>query len=140
MRLWGEARECKIVRAFCAACNANDLDGAIAIMDDDFCVIDSAGNAVVRRDNVVQSITDFIAVVPDYQIEIFDLVARGEEVLVRGQSHCSDERFADERLWRALVKNGKMAEWQVYPSRIGPPIGKIVAQEAARLRQNSPKG
>jgi ketosteroid isomerase-like protein len=91
-----------------------DIDALAALMTDDHRFIDPAGHVVVGKASVLSAWKGFFASFPDYR-NVFDRIGPSDGVVViAGHSTCSDKRLDGPALWRARVRDGKVAEWQVY--------------------------
>ena len=102
-----------VVRRFNDAISAADLEELGALMSADHVFIDSAGSRVVGRGACLDTWRDFFASFPDYQ-NVFDRVIVGDDaVLIVGRSSCSDPALDGPALWRAVVDDGRVREWQV---------------------------
>lgn len=104
----------ELVRRFHAAINAQDLTSLAAMLSKDHRFIDSAGGVVSGETAVLDAWQAFFAMFPDYQnvVErdrVFDC-----EVAMMGQSRCSVQQLDGPALWRAVVGDGEVREWQVY--------------------------
>lgn len=92
--------------------------------------IDSLGNRIQGTEKLRSAWTGYFKMVPDYSVSHADIFSNGNTVAVFG---CAQGTFAKEgapakenswktpAAWLAVVKNGKVAIWQVYadnePSR-----------------------
>jgi len=108
------ASEADVVIAFNDAINARDLDALTALMTDDHRFIDSEGAAVDGKAACTDAWRGFFAAFPDYR-NVFDDV-RGREpgvVEIVGRSESSVAALDGSARWRAEVRDGKVALWQV---------------------------
>jgi ketosteroid isomerase-like protein len=125
-----ESGPVRTVRRYCAACNAKDLAAMARLMAEDFCIIDSTGEAVEGRANAVEAMRRFILLAPDFHIEMTSVSSHEDQVFMRGQATCSDERLAGDVLWRAVADNHQIHEWQSYsPESGGPHLTRILMPE-----------
>jgi ketosteroid isomerase-like protein len=104
-----------VVADFNRAINARELAALTALMTPDHRFIDSAGSVVSGVRSVTRVWQGFFAGFPDY-MNIFSSVVEQPDggVVVEGRSECSNPQLAGPALWRARVRDGKVAEWQVY--------------------------
>lgn len=119
----------RIVERFCAASNANDLETVARLLAPGFRMIDSAGEAIEGRANAVTALGRFFSLAPDFHIDIADISARGRQVFIRGRAVCSDERFAGEKLWRAVADDRRIHEWQSFSRGGTPHLTRILMPE-----------
>jgi ketosteroid isomerase-like protein len=84
-------------------------------MTDDHTFIDSAGDIVPGKQEMLSVWEGFFAAYPDYQNIFQHLETKGDTVLILGYSTCSNEPTLDgPALWAAKVRDGLIAEWRVY--------------------------
>jgi ketosteroid isomerase-like protein len=103
-----------VARAFNDRINARDLAGLTALMTDDHSFVDSERSVTTGRELCVSAWRGFFAAFPDYR-NIFDIVAGDRDIVrIAGRSVCSNPALAGPALWRALVRDGRVALWQVY--------------------------
>jgi ketosteroid isomerase-like protein len=99
---------------FNAAINARDLDGLARLMTDDHQFVDTEEHTVLGKDACLESWRGFFDQFPDYRNVFTTLIPRDNVVLVIGYSTCSFEPLDGPALWRAIVRDEKVAEWRVY--------------------------
>jgi ketosteroid isomerase-like protein len=112
-----------IAKRFVDAINAHDVDGLTKLMSSDHVLVDSLGNkfpASALRSGWQQ----YFTMVPDYWIEVDQIVQDGKMIFLcgtaggtftpKGGTMKPENRWETPAVWRALIKNGKVAEWQVY--------------------------
>jgi len=113
----------EIAKRFVDAINAHDVDGLAKLMSSDHVLIDSLGNkfpASALRSGWQQ----YFTMVPDYWIQFDQIISDGNVVFLcgsaggaytpKGGAMKPENRWKTPAVWRALVKRGKVAEWQVY--------------------------
>jgi ketosteroid isomerase-like protein len=102
------------VRAFNDAINARDLNALTALMSHDHRLVDSAGATVNGKAACTDAWRGFFAAFPHYR-NIFDDVwsASPGVVDVVGRSECSFAALDGPARWRAVVRDNKVAVWQV---------------------------
>lgn len=100
--------------AFAVAISNNDVAALTALMSEDHRFIDSREHAVVGREAVTAVWEHFFSRQPGYSNHIDSTLVRGDEVFLTGRSQGSHPGLCGHALWRARVRDGKIAEWQVY--------------------------
>jgi ketosteroid isomerase-like protein len=102
------------VRAFNDAINARDLDALTALMTDDHRFVDSEGTTVDGKAACTDAWRGFFETFPDY-LNVFDDVRSTAPgvVDVVGRSECSFAALDGPARWRAVVRDGQVAFWQV---------------------------
>jgi limonene-1,2-epoxide hydrolase len=92
-------------------------------MTPDHRFVDSLGTAVEGRERMVEGWRQYFQMVPDYHIDIARSFADGAEVALlgaargtysRGGQLSSTGAWQTPAAWRAIVRDGRIAEWQVY--------------------------
>lgn len=85
--------------------------------------IDSLGNRIQGTEKLRSAWTGYFKMVPDYSVSHADIFANGNTVAVFGFAQgtfLKNGQLAKENFWKtpaawlAVVKNGKVAIWQVY--------------------------
>ncbi len=112
-----------IAQKFVKAINAHDTDGLTKLMSSDHVFIDSLGNtfpASAMRNGWQQ----YFAMVPDYWIKVDQVISIENAVILFGSAGGTfvpkggmvkpENKWETPAAWRALVKEGKVAEWRVY--------------------------
>ncbi len=107
------------VLAFIDRINAHDVDGLAALMTADHRFIDPYGNEVVGRENMTAGWRGYYEMFPVYSIEVIEIFAQGETFGMFGFAGGSFKGQADASwrfpaAWKAVVKDGRVALWQVY--------------------------
>ncbi len=111
------------VRQFVARINAHDATGLAALMTPDHRFVDSLGSVVTGRETMRAIWQEYFHIVPDYCIEVTRSLSENGEVVLLGLAHgtYSPEGHLDPidawetpAAWHALVRDGLVAEWQVY--------------------------
>jgi ketosteroid isomerase-like protein len=113
----------EIAKTFADAINAHDVDGLTKLMSSDHVLVDSLGNkfpASALRSGWQQ----YFTMVPDYWMEVDQIVSDGNVIFLcgsaggtfapKGGTMKPENRWKTPAVWRALIKNGKVTEWQVY--------------------------
>ena len=103
------------VVAFNDAINGQDLDALIALMTDDHRFVDSEGATLDGKDACTAAWRGFFAAFPDYRNVFGDVRASAPGVVdVIGHSECSVAELDGPARWRAEVRDGLVAVWQVF--------------------------
>lgn len=133
-------------KEFVAAINRQDVEGLVALMTEEHCFTDSLGNAARGRESMRQAWTLYFQMVPDYTLEIDETFAQDAAVVMLGTargtySHAFETvqqtgmptpdgtskyalRWQTPAAVRALVEDGKVAEWRVYADN--EPLRKLM--------------
>jgi ketosteroid isomerase-like protein len=105
----------RTVIAFNEAINRRDLASLERLMADGHTFIDSDGNVLAGRTDVLEAWKGFFEAFPDYRNDWSRVIARGSSVIALGRSVCSTEPALDgPAIWTARTADGKVAEWRVY--------------------------
>ena len=103
------------VLAFNDAINARELAALTALMTDDHQFVDSVGATVDGKAACVEAWRGFFAAFPDYRNVFEDVRSRAPGVVeVTGRSECSVAALHGPARWRAVVRDGHIAVWQVF--------------------------
>lgn len=107
------------LQAFIDCINAHDVDGLAGMMSDDHTFIDAHGNEVCGREKMMPGWRAYFEWFPDYHVEVIDVFENGETFAMFGFAGGSfkGNSEASWRLpvaWKASVKNGRVALWQVF--------------------------
>jgi ketosteroid isomerase-like protein len=109
-------------RAFVNAINAHDPAAIVALATADHRFIDSLGNTIAPA--VLRGAWEgYFRMVPDYRIEVREWVTDGDLVVALGTAAGTftkdgtlhaENAWHTPAAWRAVIRAGKVAEWQVY--------------------------
>jgi ketosteroid isomerase-like protein len=111
------------VHRFVDRINAHDITGLTALMAPDHRFVDSLGATVENRERMREGWHQYFQMVPDYRIDIARSFADGGEVALFGSARgtysrdgqlSSTDAWQTPAAWRAIVRDGLVAEWQVY--------------------------
>jgi ketosteroid isomerase-like protein len=111
------------VRQFVQAINRADVDAIAMLMTENHRFIDAAGVEVRGRERMREGWVEYFALMPDYCIEIQELLSEDRTVLLTGQAsgtYAPEKRLSRENhwsvpaAWRAIVQTGQIELWQVY--------------------------
>ena len=113
----------EIVLQFEKLINSRNAEAIAAFMTADGVFLDSLGNRIQGAEKLRFAWTGYFKMVPDYSISHSEIFADGSTVAVFGSAQgtfSKDGQLAKESFWktpaawRAVVKDGKIALWQVY--------------------------
>jgi len=117
------------VLKFEEAINSRNPDAIVALMSADVVVIDSLGTHMQDTAKLRAAWEGYFKMVPDYSISNSQILAAGNTVAVFGSAqgtlvpnndvHPKDgskpnNTWTTPAAWRAVVKDGKIAVWQVF--------------------------
>jgi uncharacterized protein (TIGR02246 family) len=112
-----------VAHGFVRAINRQDADALAGMMTEEHRFIDALGNAVAGREAMRKAWVGYFRMVPDYSIAVEETLLDGPVVVLLGVAqgtYTSDGQLRPENRWetpvalRALVEEGKVAEWRVY--------------------------
>jgi ketosteroid isomerase-like protein len=108
-----------IIQAFINSINAHDVASIAELMSEDHVFIDAHGNEMRGKETMRTGWRGYFEWFPDYFIEVADVFEDGETFAMFGLAGGSfkGNPAAQWRLpaaWKASVKNGRVAVWQVY--------------------------
>ncbi len=112
-----------IAHGFVRGINRQDAEELAGMMTENHRFIDSLGNAMEGRDAVRAAWMRYFRMVPDYTIAVEETFVDGPAVVMLGLAQGTfvpDGQMRAENRWetpaafRALVEEGKVAEWRVY--------------------------
>ncbi len=121
-----------VTQAFIDQINERDVEGLTGLMSDDHVFIDMDNGRSQGRDAMRANWEGYFKLFPDYQIDVFETHFSGDDILLvgvstgslsdfgrdilakAGQKHAKAEEFQGPAIWRAKVRQGLIAEWQVY--------------------------
>jgi ketosteroid isomerase-like protein len=120
------------LQRFVARINAHDPKGIIALCTADHVFIDSLGSILSGHKQLAEGWNGYFSLFPDYLIETKSIVSRGTLVLACGfasATHApSQTTWRIPAAWRAIVTNGRIAEWQVYADN--KPVYELLSHRA----------
>jgi ketosteroid isomerase-like protein len=118
-----DRRALGVVRALIRAINGRKVDRIADLLTDNHRFIDSLGNVIHGGDEVATGFAAYFKMVPDYRIDVTHMLAKGNTVIAWGSAGGSyvpqgqDTAIGHWEIpaaWRAIVREGRVAEWQVY--------------------------
>jgi ketosteroid isomerase-like protein len=109
----------EIIQAFIDCINTHDVDGLAGLMSDDHTFIDAHGNGIVGRETMVAGWRGYFDWFPDYYIEVTDVFENDDTFAMFGLAGGSfkgkeSEAWRLPAAWKAIVKDGRVALWQVF--------------------------
>ncbi len=119
----GSTAPIDVVLAFMERINAADVSGLCALMTEDHVFVDGLGNRVQGRETMRKGWTGYLRMFPDYRVSHAEIFAQGNVVASFGTAegtYAVEGKLAKENhwsvpaAWRAVVRDGLIAEWQVY--------------------------
>lgn len=123
-------REMELVqpaRSFVEAVNAHDPAAIVALTTADHRFIGSLGTTITAE-KLTAAWQGYFQMVPDYRITVTRWIADGDTVVMLGTA--SGASWSTPAAWRALIRDGKVAEWQVYADN--EPIREIMRRGGSK--------
>jgi hypothetical protein len=107
------------IQAFIESINAHDVESLAKLMSDDHVFIDAHGNEMLGRETMTTGWRGYFEWFPDYYIEISEVFQNGESFAIFGFAGGSfkgndDAEWRIPAAWKAIVKDGQIALWQVF--------------------------
>jgi len=113
----------EIAQKFVKAINAHDTDGLTKLMSSDHVFVDSLGNRAPAS-AMRSGWQGYFTMVPDYWIKVDQIVSKGNVVVLCGSAGGTfvplggamkpENKWETPAALRAVVKEGRVAEWRVY--------------------------
>jgi ketosteroid isomerase-like protein len=116
------------VLAFLEKINARHVDGLCALMTEDHVFVDGLGNRRQGRETMRKGWAGYFRMFPDYRVSHTDVFSHGDVVAAFGSAEGTfavkgelpkNNHWSAPAAWRAVVRDGLMAEWQVYADNQG---------------------
>lgn len=113
----------QVALSFVEAINSGDASRLSGLMTEDHVFIDSDGSENAGRERMRAGWGDYFAMVPDYRIEVKDVLARDDTVLICGFAEGTfvrngivkkESHWRVPAAWRAVVSGQAVAVWQLY--------------------------
>lgn len=132
-----QASSADVAMAFVGKINDHDVDGLVALMTPDHVFVDALNTTFRGAEQMRQGWKMYFSLFPDYAIEVTDEFEHGDVVAMFGKAYGTfavngklpRENFWEvPAAWRAVVKDGCVAEWRVYCDN--DPARKIMAAKA----------
>ncbi len=131
---WSKPKPAKVARDYIDAVNARDADRVDALLADDCRFVDSRGEWLEGRANVVEATRNFFELERNFRWHDMKFAMHNGDVLMRGRATADDARLAQDTLWQARVSDGKITHWQSFGA--GDPVALVrilLPQEAQVL-------
>jgi ketosteroid isomerase-like protein len=112
-----------VVLAFMEGINAWDVNKLCALMTQDHLFVDGLGNRMQSRETMRKGWTMYFHMFPDYRVSHAEIFSHGDMVAVFGSAEGTfavegklpkENHWSAPAAWRAVVRGGLLAEWQVY--------------------------
>jgi len=112
-----------VVREFVACINRRNVAAIVELMTADHVFVDGLGVRVEGRDAMSDGWRGYFTLVPDYRIVVEHEFCAGHTVALFGiaAGTCApdgvlrpENAWSVPAAWRAVVRDGKVAVWQVY--------------------------
>jgi len=103
--------------------NARDVEGLCALMSEDHVFVDGLGNRMQGREAMRKGWAGYFHMFPDYRVSHEEIFSQGDVVAAFGAAEGTysvggklpkENHWSVPAAWRAVVRNGLIAEWQVY--------------------------
>jgi ketosteroid isomerase-like protein len=113
--------------------NSHDAASLANLMTEDFLFVDGLGQEVRGWRNMDLGWKGYFELFPDYSIQVDDVFAEGNAVGVFGYAQGTlavsgqmpvENRWRIPAAWKAIVRDGLIAEWRVYADN--EPVWKIM--------------
>lgn len=107
------------IQTFVDAINAHDVESLAKLMSDDHVFIDAHGNETRGKEKMTAGWRGYFEWFPDYYIGVSELFENGEAFAMFGFAGGSfkgnhDARWRLPAAWKVIVKDGRVALWQVF--------------------------
>ncbi len=128
-----------ITREFVAAINEHDTNWLTTLMTENHEFVDSLGERVRGRDLMAQGWAKYFTWMPDYKLEIDNMLVQGEIVGMFGTAsgtYTVDGQLRPENAWRipvalrAVVDGERVKKWQIFADN--KPVYEIMARVGGR--------
>jgi len=105
-----------VVREFIGRINEHDVDGLAAVLTENHRFIDSLGSVFLGRETLRIGWADYFRLVSDYRINVDEFAEGDSSLLLVGsvEGRSAGVEWKVPAAWRAVVRDGLIAEWQVY--------------------------
>jgi ketosteroid isomerase-like protein/catechol 2,3-dioxygenase-like lactoylglutathione lyase family enzyme len=113
---------------FVGAINAHDVAAIAALLTVDHVFTDAVRNQVRGARSMEQAWRQYFAMCPDYRVRTTDVLAQSGIVLAVGEAGGTIDAtpWRMPAAWKAVVQDGKVAEWQVFVD--SKPVYEILAR------------
>src|SRR6516225_2709049 len=111
--------------------NAHDPKGIVSLCTADHIFIDSLGSQLSGCERLEQAWAGYFSLFPDYRIDVEAAASQNAVVLACGfasATHAASKTsWRIPAAWRAVVRDGQIAEWQVYADN--KPVYELLAEQ-----------
>jgi ketosteroid isomerase-like protein len=123
-----------VVLRFIERINAHDVQGMCALMSADHRFVDSLGEELRGREEMRRAWLRYFYLFPDFSITCHQVLHRNEDLALFGTAQGSyavgspvpvENRWQMPAAWHAVVRDGLVAEWQVYADN--EPVRRLMA-------------
>jgi ketosteroid isomerase-like protein len=130
----------EVARALVEAINSHDPRRIVGLMTPDAEFVDSLGDGF-GSDVMLEAWSEYFRMIPDFTISVEEILAREELVVLLGTAEGTyapdgalrgENRFRVHAAWRADVRGGNVARWQVFADN--KPIYDLVREARAKER------
>jgi hypothetical protein len=118
-----------VVRRYVACLNARDVAGIGALLHPACRFIDSHGEWIEGRENIIAATARFFAIEPAFRLAIEAVIEHRGEILLRGKALATHEEFRRDALWLAQVEDGLVRCWQSFGPQGSPRLARILRGE-----------
>ncbi len=124
-----------VTREFVAAINEHDTKWLATLMTEDHEFVDALGERVRGRELMLQGWRKYFAWMPDYHIDIENVIVEGSLVGLFGKASGTltiDGQLRPENFWRipvalrAIVDGERIQKWQIFADN--KPVYEIMAR------------
>ena len=124
-----------VAAAFAGAISRQDVDALVELMTPGHRFVDSLGGVTEGRETMRAAWAGYFRMVPDYTVDVRETFCNGPVVVMLGVArgtYAADGRLSEENRWqtpavlRAVIEDGKVAEWRVYADN--EPMRRLMAK------------
>ncbi|UCE18457.1 MAG: nuclear transport factor 2 family protein [Gemmatimonadota bacterium] len=114
--------EIEITLNFIDAINTHNMGKLTDLMTDDHIFVDTLGRRLRGKEKIHEEWQKFLDVFPDYMVSVTDMIQRGDVIGIFGRASgtytlkgkpVSDGHWEIPAAWKAIVKDGRIALWQI---------------------------
>ena len=115
--------------------NTRDVDSICELMTVDHIFQDALGKRFIGREKMREGWRAYLKTVPDYQVHADEFFQTGDRLAIFGTasgtcansgSASSDSFWQVPAAWRAVIRDGLIAEWRVYADN--QPLRKLMGE------------
>lgn len=108
---------------FVEAINGGDVERLSSLMAGDHLLIDSGGRRLQGRETVRDAWIRYLAMFPDYRIEVSEILSDAQTVVLLGSACATfstdgtlrpENHWSVPTAWRAVLRDDRIAVWQVF--------------------------